>query len=107
MSPASFAGAGLASNARGGGPPLPELPLCPGRWRRLRRIATRLKSASAVSGRSTHTQGGAHACRVPGSLLRAIRPGLDAVQLGVEPALRDQRVVAADLGNARAVQHDD
>src|SRR5258708_4809141 len=43
--------------ARGGGPALPEPPLCPGRWGRLRRIASRLGAALGASGSRTHTLG--------------------------------------------------
>src|SRR5258705_4506680 len=37
----------------------------------------------------------------------AIGRGLDAVELGVGPALRHQRLVGADLGYAGAVEDDD
>src|SRR5215472_11513555 len=40
------------ASARGGRPPLPESPLCPGRWGRLRRIAPRLTPRSGDPGKT-------------------------------------------------------
>src|SRR5215472_6052298 len=50
-----------ASRARGGRPPLPELPLCSGCSGRLRRLPPGPGVMPAIPGRRTHTRGGAHA----------------------------------------------
>src|ERR1041385_732320 len=62
--------------------PLPEPPLGPGCWRRLRRIATRPESRPGVSGRRTHTQGGARAYSAPWIFRGVVGgAGLSAVEL--------------------------
>src|SRR5437879_3465147 len=50
-------------------PPFRNPPLYLGCWGRLRRVASRPEPASGVSGRSTHTQGGAHDYGRPGIFL--------------------------------------
>src|SRR5262249_20692695 len=116
--------------ARGGRPPLPEPPLCLGRWGRLRRIPSGLGRRLENSGRGTHTAGGALpygrpwsprlasllGCRkrslgtaahpADGQLVRRPQRAEEGLQLGVRargrPGIGVQRV-AAPLPPARVL----